>query len=210
MDILYVVSSNSTTPAATRRRGRPRDTELRARILRAAAALAATDGVDVGFDRIAQAAGASRTTLYRWWRAPHELFLDALLDAVAFSLETDATAPVPVQLRMQVEAAAAILIDPPTGAPLRALAAAAAVDDEARADISARWFAPRRAAARALIERGIADGSIVAADADVLADVLFAPIYHRAFFTGQPLTEQFVASLVRLIETPPAEPGHRV
>ena len=36
----------------------------------------------------------------------------------------------------------------------------------------------------------------------MLVDVLFAPVYHRVFFTGQPLTEQFVAALIRRIQPP--------
>lgn len=193
---------NSDTPSTARGRGRPRDADLRRRILSSATILAADEGVDIGFDRIAHAAGASRTTLYRWWRSPHELLLDALLDAVSFSLETDPSTPIVEQLRMQVEATAAILIDPPTSGPLRALVAAAAAGGVARDEIITRWFAPRRAAAIALIEAGVADGTVVDDDPETLVDVLFAPVYHRVFFTGQPLTEQFVASLIRRIQPP--------
>lgn len=192
--------SNSTTPEAPPRgRGRPRDTALRQRILTTAARLAADEGIDIGFDRIAQAAGASRTTLYRWWRGPHELLLDALLDATAFSLESDPTAPVLDQLRAQVEGAAALLIDDITGAPLRALAAAALTRESAQIDFMAHWLRPRRDAAHALVVEGIAEGTIVDDDIDTLIDVLFAPVYHRALFTAMPLTEEYVAGLLRRI-----------
>lgn len=202
--ILYDVSSNSSTPTAAgaptpRGRGRPRDTELRARILATAARLAADEGVDVGFDRIAQATGASRTTLYRWWRGPHEILLDALRDATAFSLENDPGADVLDRLHAQVESAAAVLTDDVTGGPLRALAAAALTRESARIDFMEHWLRPRRAAARALLVEGIAAGTIVDEDPDTLIDVLFGPIYHRALLTAMPLTADYVEALLRRV-----------
>lgn len=155
--------------------------------------------MDVGFDRIAQAAGASRTTLYRWWANPQELFLDALLDSVQFSLDTDEDAPTLARLRSQVELAAAVLIDPSTGAPLRALASAAMTSDATHTAFAQHWLEPRRTAARALIDHGIDEGVIVDEDPEVLIDVLFAPIYHRALFTGGPLDDDLVDALVRSI-----------
>lgn len=199
LDILYAVFTNETSVEKPRRRGRPRNPELRRRILVAATRLAAESGVDVGFDSIAQAAGASRTTLYRWWSNPQELLLDALLDSVRFSMETDADTSTLARLRSQVELAAAVVIDPPTGAPLRALASAAMTREAAHAAFLQRWLAPRRAASRALIEQGIAEGTIVNEDPEVLIDVLFAPIYHRAFFTGGPLDDDLVDALIRRV-----------
>ncbi|WP_448256908.1 TetR/AcrR family transcriptional regulator C-terminal ligand-binding domain-containing protein [Microbacterium aurum] len=193
------MSRNSATPAAPRGRGRPRDTALRQRILTAAARLAADEGIDVSFERIAHAAGASRTTLYRWWQGPHELLLDALLEATAFSLQHDAGTGTIDQLRGQVESAAAVLLDATTGAPLRALAAAALTREGARIDFWEHWLRPRRAAARELILAGIAEGTIADDDPDALIDVLFAPVYHRAFFTAMPLTDAYVDVLMRRI-----------
>lgn len=180
--------------------------ELRRRILVAAARLAAESGIEVGFDRIAQAADASRTTLYRWWRNPQELLLDALLESVRFSTETDENAPTLARLRSQVELAAAVLTDPPTGAPLRALASAALTSQAAHAALTERWLAPRRAAARPLIEQGIAEGVIVDEDPEMLIDVLFAPVYHRAFFTDGPLNDELVDALIRRVAAPTALP----
>lgn len=153
----------------------------------------------MGFDGIARAAGTSRTTLYRWWHDPQELLLDALLESAGFSIDTDPGAPVLERLRSQARSAAAALADPPTGAPLRALAAGSLMSADSHAAFAEHWLAPRRAAARALIERGIEDGTIANEDPEVLTDVLFAPIYHRAFFTDGPLDHEVVDTLIRLI-----------
>lgn len=185
-------------PAAPR--GRPRDPALRLRILEHAARIAAEQGVGVGFDAIARAAGASRTTLYRWWSSPEELFLDALLGSVRESIEPDEQSSVTERLRRQVELASVALVASPTGPPLRALAAAALTSDPAHAAFVHSWLAPRRAVARDLVEQGIAEGSIVDDDPEMLVDVLFAPIYHRVFFTGDAVDEQLVDALMRRVE----------
>ncbi|MGB4777956.1 TetR/AcrR family transcriptional regulator C-terminal ligand-binding domain-containing protein [Microbacterium sp.] len=191
--------SNAATPAPSRGRGRPRDAQLRERILVAAARLAAEEGIDIGFDRISQASGASRTTLYRWWSSPQELLLDALLDASEFSPERDSTLPTVERLRSHLENTAAMLIDDDTGVPLRALAAVAAGRENARIAFVEHWLKPRRDAARALVIAGIAEGEIVDEDPDVLVDVLLAPIYHRAVLLGAPLTEEFISGLMRRV-----------
>jgi AcrR family transcriptional regulator len=194
------VSTNS--PREGSHRGRPRDARLRQRILAAAAELVTSDGIDVGFDRIARAAGASRTTLYRWWSNPHELLLDALLEAVQFSIETEGPGSAIEKLRAQVAMAGQVLSDPVTGGPLRALAAGALADEDTRRRFQEHWLTPRRDAARLLVIQGIAEGSILERDPDFVVDVLFAPIYHRVYFTGGPVDEGLFDELIRLIAAP--------
>lgn len=201
---MYTVSSNydearQQESDAKRPRGRPRSVELRQRILAAASRLAAEAGGAVGFDRIAQAAGASRTTLYRWWTSPQELLLDALLEEVRSTIHIDDGVPVIAQLRSHIRMTATVLMDPPTGAPLRALASAALTRPDVHTAFVEHWFEPRREAARRLLERGIAEGVVVDEDPEVLIDVLFGPVYHRAFFTDGPLDDAFVDGLIRRV-----------
>ena len=184
------------------RRGRPRDAALRQRILAAAAELATREGVDVGFDRSARAAGASRTALYRWCSSPHGLLLDALLEAVQFSHETEGPGAAIETLRAQVAMAGRVLSDPVTGGALRALAAGALVDEDAQRRFQEHWLTPRRDAARLLIVQGMPEGIILKRDPDFVVDVLFAPIYHRVYFTGQPVDEELFDELIRLIAVP--------
>lgn len=157
--------------------------------------------MEVGFDSIAQASGASRTTLYRWWSSPQELLLDALLETVRPSIDVDEHAPVLPQLRSHLMLAARALVDPPTAAPLRVLASGALASETAHEAFVEHWLTPRRAAARALIERGIREGALIDEDPDAMADMLFGPIYHRVFFTGDAVSDAFIDSLIRRVET---------
>ena len=67
--------------AATPKRGRPRSERARHAILEAAAELLLLRGLGaVSMDAVAERAGVSKATIYRWWPSKEMLALDALLD----------------------------------------------------------------------------------------------------------------------------------
>ncbi|HYM80736.1 MAG TPA: helix-turn-helix domain-containing protein, partial [Candidatus Limnocylindria bacterium] len=64
----------------TPRRGRPRSEKARHAILDAAAELLLRRGLGaVSMDAVAERAGVSKATIYRWWPSKEMLALDALL-----------------------------------------------------------------------------------------------------------------------------------
>src|SRR6185312_12819641 len=71
-----------STPANTSRRpGRPRSERARKAILEAAADLLLDEGTaHVSMDVVAERAGVSKATIYRWWPSKERLALDALLE----------------------------------------------------------------------------------------------------------------------------------
>ena len=74
----------SAPAGAAPRRGRPRSERARAAILKAAADLLLDHGgARVSMDAVAERAGVSKATIYRWWRSKETLALDALLDWAA-------------------------------------------------------------------------------------------------------------------------------
>ena len=74
-----------SAPADTSRRpGRPRSERARQAILRAAADLLLDEGTaQVSMDAVAERAGVSKATIYRWWPSKERLALDALLEWAA-------------------------------------------------------------------------------------------------------------------------------
>src|SRR6266498_1224789 len=73
----------TTTPARVPRqspkRGRPRSEQARESILHAAAELLLKRGLDaVSMDAVADRAGVSKATIYRWWPTKETLALEAL------------------------------------------------------------------------------------------------------------------------------------
>src|SRR6202045_2000883 len=69
------------TKVAPRPRGRPRSEHARQEILEAAYKLLRDKGFNaVGSHEIAQAAGVSSATLYRWWKSKEEILFDACFE----------------------------------------------------------------------------------------------------------------------------------
>src|SRR5438309_8399521 len=86
-----------------RGRGRPRDEYARQRILESALALVE----EVGFantttDAIAEKAGASKATIYRWWPNKAAVLLEALREAVAQELPFPDTGNLREDIRVQL------------------------------------------------------------------------------------------------------------
>jgi len=75
---VQLMGSDDETPAAARR-GRPRSEKARLAILEAAAELLLARGLSaVSMDAVAERAGVSKATIYRWWHTKEALALDAL------------------------------------------------------------------------------------------------------------------------------------
>lgn len=200
-DMLDTMSTSSAPAPGARTRGRPRDPALRERILEAAANLAMASGVELGFERIAQEAGASRTTLYRWWDSPQELLLDAMLERTRWSLDHDSEGTAAARLRAQVVDAVEILSAPDTGRPLRALAAGALTNEKVRTAFIEHWLSPRREVAARILSDGMITGEFRQdLDAEAVIDALFSPIYHRLLLTRMPLGRGFADTLWRIVE----------
>src|SRR6202142_4666186 len=71
------MTPEASTPA--QQRGRPRSEKARDAILAAAAELLLARGLGaVSMDAVAEQAGVSKATIYRWWPTKETLALDAL------------------------------------------------------------------------------------------------------------------------------------
>jgi len=190
-----------STPADTPRRpGRPRSERARQAILRAAADLLLDEGTaQVSMDAVAERAGVSKATIYRWWPSKERLALDALLEWAATgssprdtgSLRSDLLALVrpwvrEIRRRRFARVIAALLTE--------------AHSDPAFAEDYRRHFVEqRRAPMRAAFERAIARGEAPAdLDVEVALDLIYGPIYHRLLHGHAPLTDRFATSVIDL------------
>src|ERR1700739_2870432 len=87
----------------SRGRGRPRDEVARGRILEAALAVLEEQGfASATCDAIAERAGASKATIYRWWPNKAAVLLEALREAVAQELPFPDTGDVHEDIRLQL------------------------------------------------------------------------------------------------------------
>jgi AcrR family transcriptional regulator len=197
-------------------RGRPRSQSARKAILDAAAHLLLAKGLSaVSMDAVAQRAGVSKATIYRWWPTKETLALDALYT------EWSAVTPVPrdtgslrgdllALLRPWARLAGAK--DKPYGRVVAALLTEAQTDPKFADEYHSRVLEPRRAEARAVLQRAVDRGDIPAATKmEVALDLLYGPIYHRLLHGHAPVNDRFVRDVVDMVLTGlqpnPAAPG---
>ena len=176
---------------ATRGRGRPRSERARLAILAAAGELMLAGGIDAAtMEAIAERAGVSKATIYKWWPNRGAVALDGFLAMVRDSIMVPEGLNTADALRFQVGALVVLFRDTASGPLMRALVGQAERDPEIARAIRERWLAPRRAVTAEILRAGIERGEIRPdIDVGVASDQLFAPVYHRLFFGHEPLDD---------------------
>ncbi len=119
--------------------GRPRDPQIDASILRAAAELL----VEIGYSgltmaAVAERAGTTKTALYRRWSSKAELVHEAAFPAAPTALEMPA-GDIAVDIRAMIAAARDVFTSPVVRAALPGLIGDVAADDDLNARVMARF-----------------------------------------------------------------------
>ncbi|GAA3439781.1 TetR/AcrR family transcriptional regulator [Kutzneria kofuensis] len=141
----------------------------------------------VSVDAIAAQAGVGKRTIYRWWPNKNAVALEAFL------ARARSTPPLgnPVGLAEALRAHARHFVDlyvgTRLGTLLRELIGAAQQDPELGAALREHWFEPRREPLRALITDG---------DADLVLDLVFAPLHYRLLTGHAPIDHSFADRVV--------------
>jgi AcrR family transcriptional regulator len=193
------------TTQVTRPRGRPRSERAQQAILIAAIELLLERGLRaMSMEEVAERAGVSKATIYRWWDSKELLALDALSAAWApepgaerdtGSLRGDLLAQFLPWLRQ--------LTDKPYGRVIAGLIAQAQTDPVFAERYRDHFVQPRRDATRPLLLRAKERGEIAAdTDLEVALDLLYGPIYHRLLHGHAPLTDRFIQQVIDAVIRP--------
>ncbi len=184
---------------AQRGRGRPRDEDARERILQAALEiLEDTCFVNATADAIAERAGASKATIYRWWPNKAAVFIEALREATALELPFPDTGDLDQDVRLQLQNFVRLLTGR-RGRAFKAFIAAAQSDPGVAAAFRELWIEPRRAQAKAVLARHQQEGHLPAeTDLEVFIDSVYGPFYFRLMMGHRPLTPDFADSIADL------------
>jgi AcrR family transcriptional regulator len=152
---------------------------------------------DLTFERVARAAGVSKTTIYKWWPSVGALALDGYFhtveDVLAFPDTGDIRADITTQLHHFVE----IMTRTPAGRMLTELIGQSQTDLHLAAEYRRLYSSGRRKLAADRFRRAQQAGQIRAAvDVQVLVDQLWGAVYHRLLIPDEPVSADFADALI--------------
>ena len=148
-------------------------------------------------DAVAERAGVSKATIYRWWRSKETLTLDALFDEWATAPPMRDTGTLRGDLLALLRPWVRVVTQRPYGRVLARLIAEAHTDPQFAKDYQARFIQPRRAAGRAVLGRAIERGELASGvDVEVALDLLYGPLYHRLLHAHAPFNARFARQVV--------------
>jgi AcrR family transcriptional regulator len=159
---------------------------------------------EIGFEKltiegVASRAGVGKATIYRWWPSKGALAVEAFLTAVAPSTAFTIGESASRDLRAQCRRLARTY-NGKMGKIVREIIGSGQFDSETMRLFDEGYLKPRRAAAKQVLQRGIAQGEFRRdIDLDAVVDALYAPIFHRLLLGHASNNEQFVKSLLDLV-----------
>jgi AcrR family transcriptional regulator len=192
-----------STPGQAQPEPDPRVAATRSRVLSAVAALLESGGPsEVTHSSVARAAGVGRATVYRHWPRIDDLLADAIETRLGVT-PPGTTGDALADLRSMLLAIVGGVFSDDRAVFFTTLLIQGG--DTPQLDALRRELIGRRIGAiRALVERGVTDGSIdPTLDPDRAVSYLTGPIMHRRIVLGQEVTPDFLDDLLRRVAAPP-------
>ncbi|RYH07587.1 TetR/AcrR family transcriptional regulator [Tropicimonas sp. IMCC6043] len=185
--------------SGSRSGGRPRSERSKAAIHAAVRKLLLKDGyANLTIEAVAQEAGVSKATIYRWWKTKGELVLEASEQEIAIGSVPDTGGS-----RADMDAAIGQLIDTFTR-PLASIVIFAAIttggSDPKMAQIFRdRFVYPWRVSAFEALERAQRRNEIYHEDLHFLLDVIVGTVFQRTLVMKEPMIDGLKESLLGVI-----------
>jgi AcrR family transcriptional regulator len=181
-------------------KGRPRSEKTEKAILSAAYKLLMEKGFQsVTVESIAKEASVSKATIYKWWPNKAAVVVDSFLAASLERFHTPDTGSVEQDLLLQL-GNLSNFFESDKGRVITELIAQGQLDADVANAYRTRYFAPRRLAAREILQRGVDRGEIKKdLDLELGIDLIFAPLFYRLLVTGAEIKPDFIKNVVSCI-----------
>jgi AcrR family transcriptional regulator len=150
-------------------------------------------------EAIAERAGTSKVTVYRWWSHKAAVVLDAMLAETSPQMPYEESTSPLESLRDQMRSFARFLTGR-HGRLLVGVVAEGVLDVDVGNAYREHWVKPRRDDARKLLGRAVDAGELGEdTNIDVTLDALFGPLYYRFLVNHAPLTPAFADTVFRTV-----------
>lgn len=178
-------------------KGRPRSEKTERAILSAAYALLLESGFhDITVEGIAKQAGVSKATIYKWWPNKAAVAADSFFAAASEQLAEPDTGSVEEDLFIHLQKLSDFLATD-KGRIIAELIAEGQFDSEVANAYRTRYFQPRRAASKVILERGVDRGELKTdLDLELSVDLVFAPLFYRLLITGAEINPDMLRKMV--------------
>ncbi len=181
------------------RRGRPRSTKTREAVLAAARELLLESGYQrLTMEGVASRAGASKSTVYRWWPTKGVLVLDAAADEIAIGSVPD-RGTTEDDLRSAIEQLIETFSRPLASIVIFAAITTVEADPEMAAVFREKYVYPWRLTAAQAIDRGIERGDMASDNTQFILDVIVGTVFQRTLIIKEPMTEGLADHLLGLL-----------
>ena len=186
--------------APSRAPGRPRCPTTHQAILDAANNLLDEIGfTNMSLEGIAARAGVGKATIYRRWSNKASVVMDAFLAATAKEIAFPNTRSAREDIRRQMRSVVKVL-NGPRGRTIATLIGVVQSDNELAEAFRTRFVAVRRGEAKAVVQRGIANGEFKPdMDLESVLDCLYGPIYFRLLIGHEKASAKYADQLVDLV-----------
>jgi AcrR family transcriptional regulator len=180
--------------------GRPREARLDGAIVAATLELVAEVGIhDFRMDDVAERAGVGKAAIYRRYRSKDEL-VTATVAALVSEITVPDTGSTREDLLALMREAVAVYGDPIKAGVMPSLVGAMRQRPELARALRDGFLAQRRAALRAVLDRGVARGDLRAdLDVELALDVLGGALFYRLLITGGPIDGDLAEGVAELI-----------
>ena len=183
----------------TRTTGRPRSERSRQAILTAALELLETEGYrGISIEAIAARAGVGKQTIYRWWSCKADVVLEAYAEAAAERSPDPDTGAIRSDLMHFVRTTFAGACE--ASSILCSLMAEAQLNGDFADRFRNAFINSRRAILYRILDRGIARGELASdIDRQLLADLIYGPMWYRLLNRHAPVDAELAAELVSIV-----------